>query len=1153
MASTSAKVRAQRKMSINNVSVKSKYNVQHRSDLLMDEHVRNVRQVQYELQSALQELEFAKGKDEVERIRSEVADLKAQSQKLVLALQVMEKINTELAFARCDLNDALHKGLGDINAARKRVIWLEDKMGELCGKKRLKTRRPSHRFVTDPTYGWDTDSEGEQTRRMRPLDSTERMYASDQARHQSLTQLLGSEIGFTSDSENIMSRQVGFQDVSSQSYDSQEISGPHSRTGHKGVTSSQEDVSLSGRDGLVSTRIVDHRRSLHDSMASLTSGGHAEIAEESGSEKFSTVREVSVVGGSPYRPGYTSGEEDESPREDGSQEDYNQDLRRSSEDYEDEEDIMRQQEEEEEEEEEEDEEEEGEAVNAVYYRADGGDTPVSAGSGRGGEEEEDEEQEEDREEEEEEDDEVKEADENEGDEKEKEEVGEKAVSRDKVREGVRKDSTFLTEVTDREASTVTQMLDNEEEAHRDLGAEYWQSEHHRFEYSEFADIFTEINPLSYHQVGLAVPGSFIKREDTESEFKELPWRTRRTGSDIKDIHRLALDKLAGRVHGLYGKVYDAAMLSVRPGNQTSDAMRREASVFQSLDGGLAKPGSSSSKSSVPQTAPASLRQKTEDKISLPVGSEVKRGGTFVAGRLIFYPKPIPPPQVLPITRTSLNKEYPQFASSFSNPDPDERKPAERLVDQRNLLEETKLVLYREKIQPSTPGPARLERKFRKMIERDRAISTKSSKSKMSKASGKKLITGFKTAAVMAKFQAGVSSWNQIKPQSRGKEYFGLRWERVKTIVHMNLVSERVEERIHAAKQLGLLRCGDTMVFYALKERLHQDSVDRVKYEAAKSLVLIGCWEDEVLQYILKYLVLGNTEIRTDLIQTLTDGKNAQYVDKTIPSFVELVKVLSHFCRNPDPDDIIAFNSAVCLGRLCVRDESAQNRLVKAMEESKDNHVRAKALEILVKQLNCIDQNIVEHVLELLCDSPVWKFRALACRLLIALGPKHACISSNSDEIYKLLENKLWDDPNMEVRLSAAKALTALGMFVKACETVERKLEDAEEDARAQAAISVGTLGMKSEKLIRLLLEMLELDSSDYVRLMIIRTFGMLKLTDRRVLRCLKEREKLEGALARESRKALKILEPLMTSKSVPNHKYLHSRRVLSPILASAVG
>ena len=41
------------------------------------------------------------------------------------------------------------------------------------------------------------------------------------------------------------------------------------------------------------------------------------------------------------------------------------------------------------------------------------------------------------------------------------------------------------------------------------------------------------------------------------------------------------------------------------------------------------------------------------------------------------------------------------------------------------------------------------------------------------------------------------------------------------------------------QQLGLLRCGDTMVFYALKERLHRDSDQSVRYEATKSLILIG--------------------------------------------------------------------------------------------------------------------------------------------------------------------------------------------------------------------------------------------------------------------------------------------------------------------------
>lgn len=45
----------------------------------------------------------------------------------------------------------------------------------------------------------------------------------------------------------------------------------------------------------------------------------------------------------------------------------------------------------------------------------------------------------------------------------------------------------------------------------------------------------------------------------------------------------------------------------------------------------------------------------------------------------------------------------------------------------------------------------------------------------------------------------------------------------------------------------------------------------------------GCWEDEVMQVVLKYLVLGNTEIRLDLINTLTDGKNVQFVDKVLHS------------------------------------------------------------------------------------------------------------------------------------------------------------------------------------------------------------------------------------------------------------------------------
>ena len=60
-----------------------------------------------------------------------------------------------------------------------------------------------------------------------------------------------------------------------------------------------------------------------------------------------------------------------------------------------------------------------------------------------------------------------------------------------------------------------------------------------------------------------------------------------------------------------------------------------------------------------------------------------------------------------------------------------------------------------------------------------------------------------------------------------------------SIVHDNLISPHIDERADAAKHLGMLQCGDTLVMYALKERLKHDEEDRVRYEAAKALILLG--------------------------------------------------------------------------------------------------------------------------------------------------------------------------------------------------------------------------------------------------------------------------------------------------------------------------
>lgn len=60
-----------------------------------------------------------------------------------------------------------------------------------------------------------------------------------------------------------------------------------------------------------------------------------------------------------------------------------------------------------------------------------------------------------------------------------------------------------------------------EEEDRDVVLEYWQSEHHRFEYGEHYDVMLQLDPLSYHQMPLAVPGSFLQKCKSHKLHKSL--------------------------------------------------------------------------------------------------------------------------------------------------------------------------------------------------------------------------------------------------------------------------------------------------------------------------------------------------------------------------------------------------------------------------------------------------------------------------------------------------------------------------------------------------------------------------------------------------------------------------------------------------------
>ena len=55
---------------------------------------------------------------------------------------------------------------------------------------------------------------------------------------------------------------------------------------------------------------------------------------------------------------------------------------------------------------------------------------------------------------------------------------------------------------------------------KETPVDYWESEHHRFEHSEYAPMLCQLNALSYHQMGLAVPGTFVEEGTVVSNLRQ---------------------------------------------------------------------------------------------------------------------------------------------------------------------------------------------------------------------------------------------------------------------------------------------------------------------------------------------------------------------------------------------------------------------------------------------------------------------------------------------------------------------------------------------------------------------------------------------------------------------------------------------------------
>ncbi|KAL5017774.1 hypothetical protein ScPMuIL_003496 [Solemya velum] len=354
---------------------KSKQPIHHKSEAFMKKQIDNVKESQEELNSNILELEAAKSQESILQCRARVEESKMKSERDILILKILNKVNTELLYARADLEDALDYRDGDINAARKRVMWLEDRMSVLSGQSKLESLADSQKLLQISV----DDSVESKTEMNRFGDG---------------------------DNGNLM---------------------------------------------LPSLQQTSCEESVADRVEI------SENKEQTKKQRDNILTEIDACSN------------------DDKKEDPNQTL-----------------------------------ITEVSWPTKSRVTILSP-----------------------------------------------------KREDTRQ--AFLTELG---------------EESKDLAKEYWSSEHHRFDYGSAVDSLLEMDPLSYHQMGLAIPGSFLTKQN--KEFTNLPWKEQQERRGHHSIHNAALDKLAAKVHSLHSKFYEATMLSVKqPSNNINGS--RQGSFFQGLD------------------------------------------------------------------------------------------------------------------------------------------------------------------------------------------------------------------------------------------------------------------------------------------------------------------------------------------------------------------------------------------------------------------------------------------------------------------------------------------------------------------------------------------------------------------------------------------
>ncbi|XP_027779623.2 protein HEATR9 isoform X1 [Marmota flaviventris] len=322
-----------------------------------------------------------------------------------------------------------------------------------------------------------------------------------------------------------------------------------------------------------------------------------------------------------------------------------------------------------------------------------------------------------------------------------------------------------------------------------------------------------------------------------------------------------------------------------------------------------------------------------------------------------------------------------------------------------------------------------------------------------------------------------------------------KWQRLKELTEM-LKSLREDEQSYAAHALGCLGSRDKFVMEALWQVAHSGK-KKVKYEAYRTLAILGCLNKHVIQAFIKQLKGKNEGRRMEMLMGLRAALNSWAAgpkDKRIQIGDEetLVDVLQTVIKNSSHE--AALEAALCLGFLRPCSQMAQEFLLECLGQRPKTQ-QMKALRMLVKVMHVHSAAVITAILDQLCSAVILEDRFEAIQMLRIFGLEKIQAHGLEEITFDLLKRKTHNEPFHAVRQAVAEAIEDLKMKPMMLNLMEEQLMDPNPAARQEAVISLGVLGIRGSQVFYLLLDMLDTEENQAMKKSLQETLILCASTD----------------------------------------------------------